>query len=361
MLTMKKHAKPLYNRVAARRAERNWSQQELAARSGLSRTEISAIEIGRVVPSAAAALSLANLFGCSVENLFYFSAPEASTPVPWFGGTPAGACRFWTAEINGRAFRVPVEPTHAGVILHHGTWDGAQATTAPDALAEKTLIMAGCDPASALLAAELQQRFGVTLLPLMRSTGDALALLKEGKVHVGGLHAGTKPEANRKLVREKLGKNFLLLRVAQWDEGVALASSVSSKSLNETALRKLSWISRDKGSGARRCMDELLGGTRKQPKGAERVVRDHRSVADAVKNGWADAGVCIRLAAEEAGLGFLLIQQEPYDLCFRADLQDDPRIKALIDCVRSARIRRAIGDLPGYAASDTGELSRATA
>jgi len=58
------------NPLAQQRAARGWSQAELAGASAVSRTEISAIETGRLVPSVAVALKLAAVLGESVETLF---------------------------------------------------------------------------------------------------------------------------------------------------------------------------------------------------------------------------------------------------------------------------------------------------
>ena len=58
------------NPVLARRLAREWSQAELAARAGISRAAVSAIEGERLSPSVATALALAAVFECSVEELF---------------------------------------------------------------------------------------------------------------------------------------------------------------------------------------------------------------------------------------------------------------------------------------------------
>src|SRR5262245_58727344 len=58
------------NLVKLHRLQRDWSQVQLAQRVGVSRAAISAIESHRLVPSVATALSLARVFGCSVESLF---------------------------------------------------------------------------------------------------------------------------------------------------------------------------------------------------------------------------------------------------------------------------------------------------
>ena len=72
--------------------------------------------------------------------------------------------------------------------------------------------------------------------------------------------------------------------------------------------------------------------------------------------GWADIGVCHRLAAVEAGLGFLTVQVEAFDLCYPAAVAGDPRIDALIRVVRSPGYRKLLGELPGYDATPAGEM-----
>jgi molybdate-binding protein len=86
------------------------------------------------------------------------------------------------------------------------------------------------------------------------------------------------------------------------------------------------------------------------------MASDHRGVAEAVRSGCADAGVCLRLVSEEAGLDFLGVRMEDYDLCFPARWRQDPRIRALLEAVRSPDYRRALGELPGYDSAGTGEL-----
>ena len=85
---------------------------------------------------------------------------------------------------------------------------------------------------------------------------------------------------------------------------------------------------------------------------------DHRGVADAIRGGWADAGVCLRLTGLEANLDFLSVRREAFDLCFPAALAADPRLQALVRAVRSSSYRRLLGELPGYDSSRTGDTQR---
>lgn len=58
------------NRLKVERAERDWTQADLAARLDVSRQTINAIETGRYDPSLPLALRIARLFQKPVEALF---------------------------------------------------------------------------------------------------------------------------------------------------------------------------------------------------------------------------------------------------------------------------------------------------
>lgn len=58
------------NRLRVLRAERNWSQAELADALGVSRQTINAIETGKYDPSLPLAFKIAHLFGRSIETIF---------------------------------------------------------------------------------------------------------------------------------------------------------------------------------------------------------------------------------------------------------------------------------------------------
>jgi putative transcriptional regulator len=58
------------NRVRNLRAERGWTQQQLAEAVGVSRQSINSIECGRYVPSLPLALTFARVFGCATDAIF---------------------------------------------------------------------------------------------------------------------------------------------------------------------------------------------------------------------------------------------------------------------------------------------------
>ena len=58
------------NRLRLLRAERNWSQQDLAERLDVSRQSVNAIETGKYDPSLPLAFRIAELFSLTIEEVF---------------------------------------------------------------------------------------------------------------------------------------------------------------------------------------------------------------------------------------------------------------------------------------------------
>lgn len=58
------------NRIKVLRAEKNWSQAELAERIGIARQSLNAIENGKADPSLPLGMRIAKVFGVKVEDVF---------------------------------------------------------------------------------------------------------------------------------------------------------------------------------------------------------------------------------------------------------------------------------------------------
>ncbi|HVM95418.1 MAG TPA: substrate-binding domain-containing protein [Candidatus Acidoferrales bacterium] len=255
-----------------------------------------------------------------------------------------------------RTLLYPVERTFLGMLPPDGVRSADTYEVRAHEAADHTLVMAGCDPAVGLLAAELASA-SVRLLPFIRSSRTGLELLRQGVVHVAGLHLQDhdSPHGNARAVRELLGPGYTLLRITRWQEGIALAPGLGVRTIHQAVDANLRWVGREPGSGARRCLDRILKDHHPLPKGYNHMAIDHTGVVETIRTGWAQAGVCVRLPAAEAGLDFLVAREEDYDLCYRSDLEHDPRIQALVRAIRSQSFRRSVDDLPGYQASLTGE------
>ena len=345
----------LTNRVKTCRIARGWSQDELAGRAGISRAGVSSIETNRLVPSTSAALALAAALDCRVEDLFQLGSP-AAREVAWAWQPYREPCRYWRASIAGRELVYPTEPTNLGIIGHDGVYQDGQFREQLAAAPSDTLVVASCDPAIGLLADEISRRSSFRLIAFPRSSREALALLAQGLLHVAGVHLATVGcrGQNAAAAKERLHGGFCLLRGARWQEGLALAPGLQLHSVRAALQSRARWVGREAGSAARELLDELLSDHRPP----RHIAYGHRGVAEAIRCGWADIGVCLRLVGEEAGLDFLGVREEEYDYCYPVELEGDPRIQALVETVRSSAYRGMLGDLPGYDAAETGELER---
>jgi putative transcriptional regulator len=60
----------MHNRLRVLRAERGWSQADLATKLEVSRQSVNAIETGKYDPSLPLAFRIARLFAARIEEIF---------------------------------------------------------------------------------------------------------------------------------------------------------------------------------------------------------------------------------------------------------------------------------------------------
>jgi len=253
------------------------------------------------------------------------------------------------AHLHGGLQLFPVESGELGHVPHDGVWDGKELRmhTEASAMAARTLVLATCDPAVGLLAAELARAENIRLIALRRSSHEALHLLDTGLVHGAGAHLVGKgglespPSVN-------------VVRIAEWEEGVVLRSPPPAGGLSRALREVRRWVWREPGSGARQCQDLVLHGT----VAPRHTVDSHGAVVEAVRSSWADAGIALRLSGAQAGLAFLSVRTEPYEIHLAPDFTDDFRFLAFLRVVRSKRFRTLLSELPGYSTSHTGEIRK---
>jgi len=338
------------NRVRERRVTSGLTQAELAQRAGISRTAVTAIEAGRIVPSVMAAMAVSRVLETTVEDLFSPNGASAEASVwAWQPSSASGPC--WRSEVLGQIVLYPADSAPMLTMLPD-TEAGASsnATQTP----HDTLVMACCDPAAGILASQFAEMTGLRLIVLQRSSRQSVEMLRQGLVHLAGLHLSTKddPDRNSIVIRSALAPGHQIVRLARWQEGIAVTPSASIRSIRSAVRTKLNWVGREPGSGARQCLDRLLP-DRPAPR---RVARHHRGVVEAIQSGWAEAGVCVQLVSAEAGLTFLPVQEEAFDVCYSTKLADDRRLKAFLTVIGSAAYRKQISSLPGYDSRETGSL-----
>jgi putative molybdopterin biosynthesis protein len=115
---------------------------------------------------------------------------------------------------------------------------------------------------------------------------------------------------------------------------------------------ELRMVNRNRGSGTRILIDQLLG--ERRPPGYPYEPRSHFAVAAAVSQGRADWGVTIETVARQAGLRFQSLQAEYYDFAIPADRWDRPAIRALRELLADGTsVRAELAEL-GFGSRENG-------
>jgi putative molybdopterin biosynthesis protein len=365
------------DRIRSARSARGITQLELARRAGISRQALGAIEAGLYQPGVGVALSVARELGETVETLFAEDGEQACTriDVPWsdrgLGPVEGSTCKVALARVAGKVVAVPQPAARlwlspvAGIVEHIGSRRAAVSTYRSQAEIDSTLLIAGCDPAVAILTDWLaRRRSPVTAVPLRCSSSKALAMLAKGTVHVAGVHLRDPKsgEYNLKSVRNAIGRRSLtLVNFARWELGLAVPARnpVNIRGFADLGRPHLRLVNREIGSGARIGLDEALkelGLQSRQIEGYSRELPGHLEVAEAIASGQADAGVTIRVAAEAYGLTFLPLREERYDLVVLEDESAMGPVKALLEALNSRRFAQEISQLCAYDTDDMGKM-----
>jgi putative molybdopterin biosynthesis protein len=89
-------------------------------------------------------------------------------------------------------------------------------------------------------------------------------------------------------------------------------------------------------------------------KGFKREENTHVAVATAIERGEADTGLGAQSAAGAAGLDFIPLVKERYDLVALREKATTVPLNLVSEVVRSAVFRTMLGSIPGYDTSATG-------
>lgn len=342
------------DRIRALREARGWSQQELAARAGVTRQQVGAVESGRHLPNVAAAIRLARALGEPVEALFGDGGEgDGATLVPVLDDPGAGSGAVRVGRVGERLVGVPVEhgvePAEQWAVAD-AVVEGGQVTWLPGAAAHD-LVVAGCDPLLGLLGALVGAHTPYRVLPVHVSTGRALDALRAGRVHGVVVHGppGSLPDPPRPVRRWHL---------ARWQVGLASPRRGGPPSVAEIADRRLRVVQRDDGAGSQRAFVRALRAAGRLPDLPGPVAGGHVDVARRVVEGAGVAGVTMEAAACAFGLGFAPLEVHDVELWIDDEWRDSRAVAAFVECLDHPALRRRVALLPGY---DVGNLGRASA
>lgn len=356
--------------LAALRRSRGLSAIRLAAAAGVSRQTIYAMEAGTYVPNTAVALRLARALETTVEELFTLpddaSAPnlrsERALLLPGSGAVQAGQAVQLCRVENRLLASVPSPlpwcfPATDAVVAGRPARQAqtrVQVFQSGDDFTNR-LLVAGCDPGISVLSRHVQPA-GVELVLAHRNSSQALALLKEGCVHIAGTHLRDEVsgESNLPQVGRLFPKHSVaVIAFAMWEEGILTAPGNPKhlRGIEDFARKDVSIVNREPGAGSRALLDShlaRLGLSAAAVRGYDRLAPGHLPAAWQVQSGAVDACLATRAAARVFGLDFLPLVTERYDLVIRKRHLDLPRMQNLLDVLSRSGFRRELEGLGGY-------------
>ncbi|MGQ9554573.1 MAG: substrate-binding domain-containing protein [Anaerolineae bacterium] len=195
---------------------------------------------------------------------------------------------------------------------------------------------------------------------------DGLIALRQGVAHCAGCHLldTESDEYNVPYVTRLFpGQAMVLVTLAYRQQGLILAPGNPRRlcALEDIAHEGMTFVNRNRGSGTRIWLDRRLrqlGMQANQVRGYEHEVSTHTEVAAAIARGQADAGLGIQAAALAAGLDFLPLFQERYDLVIPMSFYEAPFLRPLLDELHSGIFRNQAQALGGYDISHCGEVMK---
>ena len=197
---------------------------------------------------------------------------------------------------------------------------------------------------------------GLRLLPVPLSSLDGLIALRQGLCQMSTCHLidPQSEEYNRPFIRHLFpGERMALVQVYRREEGLVVrpGNPLGLRSLEDLARPGVRFANREPGSGVRQWLDlrlARLGIPAASIPGYETVARSHADVARLVREGRADAGIAIAASAREAGLGFIPLFEEPYEIAAPEAMLADRRYAPFFEYLASGEFRRAARELDGY-------------
>lgn len=233
-------------------------------------------------------------------------------------------------------------------------------------LADEGLIICGQDIVLDILTRHLEKKSPhVRFLRNYVGSIDGLLSLYRGTANVVTTHLwdSDTDEYNLPYIRRMLpGHRTIIINLVYRDEGFYVAKG-NPKDINDWPdLTKpdVRFVNRERGSGARVLLDEhlrKLGIEHKQIKGYQQEEMSHLAVASKVARGEADVGLGIEKAAMQvAGIDFIPLQKERYDLVIRKEDFEQPNFQSLLSIIRSVDFRNEIAGIGGYDVSRMGDI-----
>jgi molybdate transport repressor ModE-like protein len=190
---------------------------------------------------------------------------------------------------------------------------------------------------------------------------ESLSALRRGEVQLAGFHVAADGLGADELLRALDPRRDALVRFARRRQGLIVprGNPRRVRSLAEVARRRLRFVNRQRGSGTRVLVDQLLRAQGVDPAALRGYATEeftHLAVAATVAAGKADTGFGLEAAARQFGLGFVPVAAERYLFACRRTALRSPGVQRFRSLLASADAGRIVRRLAGYALDAPGDL-----
>lgn len=210
---------------------------------------------------------------------------------------------------------------------------------------------------------------GSGLATLVEGTESGAGRVLRGEAIAAAVHFHTENEvngsgedANVAAVRAMSGlHDAVLIGFVRREQGLLIqpGNPKNLTGLADVLARGATMAVRQPGAGAQMLLDVLLKQHGAKPKDLRRLdppCLTGPDLATAIRAGEADCGIATRAAAKAAGLDFVPLLWENFDLVMRQRSYFKPALQALMGFISKKRLRQRATDLTGYDVSSAGTV-----
>ena len=335
------------SRLRERRLECGLTQAELAARAGVSRQLVAAVESGQNAPAVDAALGLARALATTVEALF---AAAPAGVIPALGTPLRERAPLRVGRVGDRLV--------AAELADHGTagagWAKPDATIQDGVLrlfagaTPRGMVLAGCDPALGVAEAMLEGFGPSSLAALSAATGTGLAALDHGGVHATVVHGPwdrlpTPPVP------------VLRLHLARWQVGLGVAPRLKRRSLEALLRGKAPIVQRDPAAASQQALQRATAEAEVRTAPSGPLAGGHIEAARlAALLGC--AAVTTESAARAFALHFLALEEHIVQIWLAERWRDHPGVAALGNLLAASAFTERVAQFGGYDLDGCGTL-----
>ena len=316
--------------IKARREALGITQTELAARAGVSRQLLGALESGRHVPRVDAAMGLARALGVTTETLFDTGSEVIDVRS---GLVPSNGTVVRVGHVGDRIVTAPVRWAVADGVVEEGA-------LTPFAPGTPGLVVAGCEPGLETLEG-LLRRHGSGALAVNCSTSEAIEILAAGRAHAAVVH-GSGNEGFPEPARSDGPDDLTRYRLGGWRVGLA-GPLDADRAWFAAALRGSSAvIQREHGAAVQAAFERLVGTNVPGP-----IVSSHLEAVQ-LMHATGLAAVTIEPAAIAHGAQFRPLEIHHIEMWVARRWSTDRAVDSALDVLVGTNFLRQLRAVGGY-------------